>query len=104
LAHSGDVPASLAAQPEPLGFLLHKDGASNLTDAAYRFARHEPGADVVLFGTGDQEHLRANVASLLKGPLPPSDMDKLRQLFAQLRGVGLVFPDKAIAGMPLLSV
>jgi aryl-alcohol dehydrogenase-like predicted oxidoreductase len=104
LAHSGDVPTSLAAQPEPLGFLLHRDGASSLTDAAYRFARHEPGADVVLFGTGDQEHLRANVASLLKGPLPPSDMDKLRQLFAQLRGVGLVFPDKAIAGMPLLSV
>ena len=30
-----------------------------MTEAAYRFVRHEPGVDVVLFGTGDAAHLRS---------------------------------------------
>lgn len=94
LAQKGQVPQELAEDPEPLGFLIHAGGATSLTDAAYRFARHEPGADVVLFGTSSQDHLRANVASLLKPPLPQGDVAKLRTLFGHLRGVGLVFPDK----------
>ena len=44
--------------------------------AVARFARHEPGIDVVLFGTGDAQHLEANVASL----------------FGHLVGVGLDRP------------
>jgi len=61
-----------------------------MTEAAYRFARHEPGVDVLLFGTGDAEHLRANVASLLKRPLPQADREKLAALFGHLTtGVGL---------------
>jgi aryl-alcohol dehydrogenase-like predicted oxidoreductase len=95
LAHEGKVPRALANSADPLGFLIHEDGASSLTDAAYRFARYERGADVVLFGTGDEQHLRANVASLLKPPLPPTDVEKLHALFGALRGVGLVFPDFA---------
>lgn len=94
LAQKGEVPQALADEPDPLGFLIHEGGATNLTDAAYRFARHEPGADVILFGTGEPEHLRANVASLLKPPLPQADVAKLRALFGHLRGVGLVFPDR----------
>lgn len=102
LAQKNQLPRELADDPEPLGFLVHAGGAASLTDAAYRFARHEPGADVVLFGTSDQDHLRANVASLLKPPLPQSDVAKLRTLFGHLRGVGLVFPDKP--SMPTASV
>ncbi len=94
LAAEGKVSRALAQHPDPLGFLIHSGGASSLTDAAYRFARHEPGVDVTLFGTGDLDHLRANVASLLKAALPPADVEKLRVLFGHLRGVGLVFPDK----------
>ena len=74
-------------------------GATSLTDAAYRFARHEPGADVILFGTSEPEHLRANVASLLRPPLPEADVAKLRILFGHLRGVGLVFPDRVRMSM-----
>ena len=70
----------------------HPGGASSLTDAAYRYVRHEPGVDVVLFGTGDTEHLRANVASILKSPLPAADRTKLEDLFSHLRGVGLELP------------
>lgn len=92
LAAKGLVPAALAASDDPLGFLVHPDGASSLTDAAYRYVRHEPGVDVVLFGTGDAAHLRTNIESILKPPLPDTDRAKLRELFSHLRGVGLEAP------------
>ena len=41
-----------------------------MVDAAYRFARHEPGSEVVLFGTGNRAHLRSNIDSILRPPLP----------------------------------
>ncbi|HEX2891219.1 hypothetical protein, partial [Vineibacter terrae] len=63
-------------------------------DAAYRFARHEPGADVVLFGTGNRAHLRANIESILKPPLPAADVQRLYDLFGPLEGVGLDLPDR----------
>jgi hypothetical protein len=44
---------------------------------------------VVLFGTGDAAHLRSNVASLLKPPLPDADRKKLATLFGHLTGIGL---------------
>jgi aryl-alcohol dehydrogenase-like predicted oxidoreductase len=73
---------------------VHKDGAESVIDAAYRFARHEPGIDVVLFGTGSVAHLRANIASILSPPLPAADVAKLYQLFGSLVGVGLDLPDR----------
>jgi aryl-alcohol dehydrogenase-like predicted oxidoreductase len=103
LAHGGEIPESLAYDSDPLGFLLHDGGAASITDAAYRFARHEPGAEVILFGTGSQEHLRTNVASLLKPPLPTADVATLRTLFGHLRGIGLVFPDHMSSRPPLPS-
>jgi len=46
--------------------------------------------DVVLFGTGDTAHLRTNVASLLKPPLPEADRAKIAALFGHLQeGIGL---------------
>jgi L-galactose dehydrogenase len=89
LTASGQLPRWLADAPNPLGFLIHKDGASTVTEAAYRFVRHEPGVDVVLFGTGDREHLRTNIASLLAPPLPLADRQTLTKLFGRLVGVGL---------------
>jgi len=89
LAAKGLVDASLGATDDPLGFLVHEGGAANLVDAAYRYARHEPGVDIVLFGTGDAAHLRSNVASLLKPPLPDADRTKLKALFGHLTGIGL---------------
>jgi aryl-alcohol dehydrogenase-like predicted oxidoreductase len=92
LVAAGQVPAWLATLEDPLGFLVHPDGASSITDAAYRYVRHEPGVDVVLFGTGDAAHLRTNIASILKPPLPPADRARLQDLFSHLRGVGLEAP------------
>lgn len=92
LAAEGKVPARLSESDDPLGFLVHPDGASSVIDAAYRYVRHEPGVDVVLFGTGDAAHLRSNIESILKPPLPAADRAKLAELFSHLRGVGLVAP------------
>jgi aryl-alcohol dehydrogenase-like predicted oxidoreductase len=89
LAAKGLVEKWLGETDDPLGFLVHESGAANMIEAAYRFARHEPGVDVVLFGTGDSAHLRTNVASLLKPPLPDADREKLAALFGELTGVGL---------------
>jgi aryl-alcohol dehydrogenase-like predicted oxidoreductase len=94
LAAEGKVPAALAKEDNPLSFLVHEGGAESVTDAAYRFARHEPGIDVVLFGTGSVAHLRANIASLLRPPLPAADVARLYDLFGHLVGVGLDLPDR----------
>lgn len=90
LAAKGLIDKSLAETDDPLGFLVHEAGAANMIEAAYRYARHEPGVDVTLFGTGDAEHLKANVAALNKPPLPEADRAKLARLFGHLKeGVGL---------------
>jgi aryl-alcohol dehydrogenase-like predicted oxidoreductase len=91
LTASGRLPRWLADAPNPLGFLIHQEdgGAATVPEAAYRFVRHEPGVDVVLFGTGDPEHLRTNIASILKPPLPETDRRILAKLFGHLIGVGL---------------
>lgn len=69
---------------DPLGFLVHERGATNVTDAAYRYCRHEPGVDVVLSGTGNVDHLRANISSLLREDLPKADRARLNDLFARV--------------------
>jgi aryl-alcohol dehydrogenase-like predicted oxidoreductase len=91
LAAQNQVARWLGHAPNPLGFLIHEadGGAANVVDAAYRFVRHEPGVDVVLFGTGDREHLRANIASILKPPLPETDRRILAKHFGHLVGIGL---------------
>jgi len=95
LAAEGRVPEWLGDQDNPLGFLIHGDGgADSVIDAAYRYARHETGTDVILFGTGSEEHLRTNMASILAPPLPAADVAKLEELFGQLEGVGLDLPEK----------
>jgi aryl-alcohol dehydrogenase-like predicted oxidoreductase len=92
LAAEGKAPASLAESDAPLDFLVHEGGAKSMTEAAYRFARHSAGVDVVLFGTGSAEHLHANVAALLAPPLPAADLAKLFELFGTVSGLGLESP------------
>jgi aryl-alcohol dehydrogenase-like predicted oxidoreductase len=94
LVAEGKLPRELAGAKEPLGFLVHEGGAQSLIDAAYRFARHELGIDVVLFGTSSIAHLEANVASILRPPLPAADIERLYDLFGHLVGVGLDLPDR----------
>ncbi len=94
LAAEGRLPQALADDSEALDFLIHEGGATSIIDAAYRFARHEPGADVTLFGTSETAHLEANIASILRPPLPESDRKRLAETFGHLRGVGLDLPSR----------
>ncbi len=71
----------------PLGFVLEESDASSLTDAAYRFCRHELGVHVVLSGTGNLTHLRENIASLERPPLPEGVLTKLRAIFRRADSV-----------------
>jgi len=77
--------ASDACNPDaPLDFLIHDGHASTVVDAAYRFCRHQPGVHVVLTGTGSADHLKENLASLAKPPLPEGVTEKLQQIFAKV--------------------
>jgi aryl-alcohol dehydrogenase-like predicted oxidoreductase len=91
-AAKGQVETWLGETDEPLAFLIYEGGACNIIEAAYRYVRHEPGVDVVLFGTGDAGHLRTNIESLLKPPLLEADRQKLAALFGHLIGVGMDAP------------
>jgi aryl-alcohol dehydrogenase-like predicted oxidoreductase len=92
LVEQGHLDASILADGDPLGFLVAEGAAESITDAAYRYARHEQGVDVVLFGTGDKAHVEDNVASILRPPLPPPILSRLHASFGHLTGVGLDRP------------
>jgi L-galactose dehydrogenase len=83
LVHKGVLPRGSIDSTDPLGFLLEGDVAT-MPEAAYRFCRHEPGIDVVLTGTGNPEHLKANIEAILKPPLPPPSLQRLQELFGHL--------------------
>jgi L-galactose dehydrogenase len=67
----------------PLDFLIHDDVRS-IVDAGYRFGASDEAVSTVLIGTGNMEHLEANVASVLGPPLPEEDVRQLRELFGQI--------------------
>jgi len=79
-------PAKVDAD-DPLGFLKDAPGSPSVVEAAYRFCRHEPGAHVILTGTGDAEHLKANVAAILAPPLPPQVSARLDAIFGKVDSV-----------------
>ncbi len=70
-----------------LDFLIHKDGAENIIDAAYRFCRYEPGTHVILSGTGNAEHLKSNIKSFSRPPLPQEDLIRLKNIFKNVDSI-----------------
>jgi aryl-alcohol dehydrogenase-like predicted oxidoreductase len=87
LLESGELHAEAVDRTAPLGFVEQHPEIASLTEAAYRFCRHEPGADVVLTGTGSVDHLRENVQSILAPPLPAELSARLDALFGQVTSV-----------------
>lgn len=88
LVADGLIDAGAFDADDPLGFLLEKSdegqAAASLTEAAYRYCRYEPGAHVVLSGTGNVDHLAQNAHALLQPPLPPSHVARVNELFARV--------------------
>jgi aryl-alcohol dehydrogenase-like predicted oxidoreductase len=92
LVEQGHLDPSILADGDPLGFLVADGAAQSITDAAYRYARHEQGVDVVLFGTGNKAHVKDNIDSILRPPLAPPIIERLHTTFGHLTGVGLDRP------------
>ena len=84
LLERGVVRRSAVNPNDPLDFVLREGGAATLPEAAYRFCRHQAGVDVVLTGTGNPAHLKSNVESIMKPPLPKSVLWKLEEIFGSI--------------------
>lgn len=87
LKQEGKISNDSCDSKDPLSFLIGKDKASTLPEAAYRFCRHEPGVHVVLTGTGDPDHLKDNVEALSRPPLPRDDLQRLEEIFGSVDSV-----------------
>lgn len=80
LIQEGQIDAGDLDDPDhPLDFLLQH--ARSIPEAAYCFCRDEPGTHVILSGTGNPEHLRANLASFNQPPLPDDVTARVKHVF-----------------------
>jgi len=87
LIERGEVAGSAIDVRDPLGFLRQVTGVRSVIEAAYRFARYEPGVHVVLTGTGEIDHLKSNIAAIQAPPLPPETQARLKALFGEVDSV-----------------
>jgi L-galactose dehydrogenase len=87
LIKKGELDPSDIDIKNPLRFLVHEGSAVNLVDAAYRFCNYEPGTDVILSGTGDIEHLKANIESFSRPSLPDEDLLRLKKIFQNVESI-----------------
>ena len=88
LVASGQVKRQVDGKAsDALGFVTDHPDVRSLVEAAYRYCRHEPGAHVVLTGTGSIDHLTENVASILAPALPDALLDRLNSIFGAVDSV-----------------
>ncbi|MBM3189250.1 MAG: aldo/keto reductase [Chloroflexi bacterium] len=77
-----DIPRPTTADPLGLGAL--GEPRTDVTRVAYQFAAAHEAVSTVLVGTGNVEHLRANVADILAPGLPQSQLAFPRQTYGRL--------------------
>jgi aryl-alcohol dehydrogenase-like predicted oxidoreductase len=87
LIETGEVDAAEINIDDPLDFVTSQEGVDSVTEAAYRYCRHEPGVSVVLTGTGSQDHLGQNVKAIMAQPLPVELKERLDTVFGRVRSV-----------------
>ena len=57
---------------------LIKGDVSSLSEVARRFCLSHPAVSTVIAGMRKPEHVRANILSSVKGPLPEEDLLRLK--------------------------
>lgn len=87
LIKNNQIDASHIDVDDPLGFLTEENQAIDIVDAAYRFCQHEPGIHVVLSGTGNRDHLAANMLSFSRPPLSQDVTNRLKKIFQNVDSV-----------------
>ncbi len=85
LVERGEVDGGAIDADDPLGFL--REHADSVVEAAYRFCRHEPGAQVILTGTGEIAHLEENLKAIQGPPLPEAVQSRLAAIFGRVDSV-----------------
>ena len=83
LVARGEVDEGALDPADPFGFLARHPDIGGQLEMAYRFCRHEPGAQVVLTGTGSVAHLDQNLAAIQAPPLPGDVQAMLERVFAR---------------------
>lgn len=86
LIAAGQVDPTDLDEP-PLSFAHGPGIAASLTEAAYRYCRYEPGAHVILSGTGNVAHLAENARALQQPPLPADVTARLNRIFARVDSI-----------------
>lgn len=84
LIGTGEVDAASVDRTNPLGFLEEAGVATAISEAAYRFCRHTPGMDVVITGTGSENHLVENLDAISSPPLPAHAVERLERMFGKV--------------------
>ena len=87
LIQNKQINASAINKEDPLGFLIHDNGAENVVDSAYRFCNYEPGTHVILSGTGNLDHMKDNIKYMQKPPLPEKNVLKLKEIFRNVDSI-----------------
>ncbi len=87
LIENGQIDGRQVDRDSPLGFVESHPDVRSIVEAAYRFCRHEPGATIILTGTGSIAHLRENVRAILADPLPPDICTRLSAIFGEVDSV-----------------
>ena len=87
LIQNKQINPSAIDKEDPLGFLIHGEGAESIVGAAYRFCHYEPGTHVILSGTGNLDHLKENIKDMQKPPLPKKDVVKLTEIFKNIDSI-----------------
>ena len=72
---------------DPLGFLTEDNQSIDIVDAAYRFCLYESGIHVVLSGTGNRDHLSANIQSFSRPPLPQNVINRIKKIFQNVDSI-----------------
>ena len=81
LVAAGEIDRDDLLGIDPVKLLREASGDGSLTEPAYRYCRHTPGIHVVLFGTGDRQHLEDNIRAINRPALPAVIVAKLERLF-----------------------
>ena len=81
---AGKGDPKLLPRENTLDFLVKDGTAASIMEAAYRFCRHTKGIDVFLTGTSSADHLKDNIASILKPKLPDEILEKLDAMFGSV--------------------